>query len=190
MAADSKRGDDMPDLSAARLIAEARSLRVKPVDRRYAPTVPPVNREIRRGEILDNYDNWGREHIVKGRVLLRGSGEATVRVPFYRYYLEQPNYNFGSVLTEEGAALVSPGSFPTLNAEVAGWEYHRPDLELFGINMRQYWTAAIVIIVATGPDAMDRWFDYTFSGKSIMGPAGSDDLNLILPQSGDLETIV
>lgn len=177
----------MPTFDNTRLVAQAQRLRAKKVGSSQFMQALPTQVEGRRADITDNLDNWGSEHVVKGQVLLRGSGEATITVPFHRYYIEIPNFSFGSALRED--AVVTAGNFPELNATVGSWSYYRPDLDLLGINMREYYIGATILIVCTGPIDLDRYFHYHFSGKSLTNPA-SRPLDLGTLDTTSLTTVI
>lgn len=110
---------------------------------------------------------------VTGRVLVVGSGEVTVNIPFAVNFTEKPVFNFGGELDDNHRATA--GRYPTVSGVIVGWEVVK---EIEGAT-DGYFVAADIALVTTGQDDQNMWFHYSFEGKAIRNPLldieGTDD---------------
>jgi hypothetical protein len=105
---------------------------------------------------------------VHGRVLVIGTGEISVPIPFAIVFSERPVFTFGGELEVNHHA--SAGSFPTVSGVVVDWDDRgaRP-----GWDGRFH--GATVAIVTTGQDGQNMWFHYRFEGKALTNPLNTVD---------------
>lgn len=101
---------------------------------------------------------------VSGRVLVVGTGEVAVDIPFPVNFAERPIFNFGGELNDNHHATA--GEYPTVSAVVVGWSIQK---EIEGAT-EGYFTGATLAAVTTGQTGQQMWIHYSFEGKAIRNP--------------------
>ena len=104
---------------------------------------------------------------VSGRVLVIGTGEVTVDVPFPVNFIERPVFNFGGELDENHRATA--GKYPTISAVVTTWTKVK---EVVG-STDGYYTGASVAVVTSGQTGQQLWLHYSFEAKAVSNPLNS-----------------
>lgn len=101
---------------------------------------------------------------VSGRVLINGSGEVSVFVPFAVNFIERPVFNYGGELDENERATA--GRYPTISAVVVNWSKVK---EIEGAT-EGYYIGSDVAVYTTGQTEQRIWLHYSFEGKAIRNP--------------------
>lgn len=111
---------------------------------------------------------------VSGRILVVGTGEVSVDVPFPVAFAERPIFNFGGELDENHRATA--GVYPTVSAVVVNWDKKG---ELPGVDGR--YIGSSLAIVTSGVEGQQMWIHYSFEGKAIRNPILEiDDLDEVV----------
>ena len=129
---------------------------------------PPIRRKSlteRRREDLQRIDQMSvKVTRVSGRVLLIGSGEATVDIPFPVYFVERPIFGFGGEMDDN--FRVEALSFPTISAIVVDWVRVKAIENV----TPGYYESATVAAVTTGQSDQQIWLHYSFEAQAIRNP--------------------
>lgn len=104
---------------------------------------------------------------VSGRVLINGTGEITVEVPFPVHFAERPIFTSAGELEVNNTATA--GSYPGLDAIVVGW---LKDKEVPGVT-EGYYVGARIATKVRGSAGQRLWLHYRFEAKALRNPMNS-----------------
>lgn len=135
--------------------------------------VKPV--AAQRREDVERYnDQYGTEHVYKGKTAIIGAGEAIIPIVFPFWFVHSPQLFTGGELMEDSPT--EPTLFPTVSAVVASWDKDEPDFDARGVQLRTYYRGCDLAVVTTGPATQNMWVHYTFSGLAMTNPIKGLDM--------------
>lgn len=102
---------------------------------------------------------------VSGRVLVVGSGEATVSVKFPVRFLEEPIMNFGWVLGENQS--LESGNFPFVSVGAFNWQRTE---KMQNANVGYTYHGCSLAIALTGQEEQQVWVHWTATGRAFRNP--------------------
>ncbi len=103
-----------------------------------------------------------------GRLLVGGTGEGSVDVPFPVEFVERPIFNFGGELDSNHRATA--GRYPTVSAVIVDWV-------IVGANKgtEGRFRGATLAVTSRGTAGQKMWIHYTFEGKALRNPVKTND---------------
>ena len=130
----------------------------------------PIQRKIRERRIEEARfeDLKPTEHVIQGKFLIQGAGEANIPVNFPVYYLSAPHLTFGGELPDDSPPV--PGLFPTISVVVLRWELDQRGREENESESRIYYRGANLGVVTTGPEGLSLIVHWQVSGLAISNP--------------------
>ena len=121
--------------------------------------------ETRRREVERVDEMLVKVYFVHGKILVEGTGEATVDVNFPVLFTEMPNLSHGWSLDEDSNQFATTGEFPTVNVGAVTWAK-----EGVTDGFRGYYRAATLGLIITGKEDQKLWVHWTMVAKALRNP--------------------